>query len=143
MPTGRTVPQALREALRLRMADYETNDDGFALNDDIWRFSGHVNPHTDDQTSDMAVVGFVFDADGHKLVHGDQALELRIGDLYVLDPLERHGVLAPHHLSTLTLFIKPVRIEELRRLDPAGFADRALDEADRLLHQPLPRNEGL
>lgn len=143
MATGLTVPLALREALRLRMADYDVDDDGFALSGDFWRFSGHVNPHTDDQTADMAIVGFVLDADGHKLVHGDQALELRIGDIYVLNPLERHGVLAPHHLSTLTLFIQPVKIDDLKRFDPAGFGNRALDEADKLVRQPPPANEML
>lgn len=143
LPSGRTVSLALREALRLRMADYDVDEDGFALSGDFWRFSGHVNPHVDDQTSDMAIVGFILDADGHKLVHGDQALELRIGDIYVLNPLERHGVLAPHHLSTLTLFIQPVKIDDLKRFDPAGFADRALAEADSLVRQPPPPNEML
>lgn len=143
MATGLTVPLALREALRLRMADYDVDDDGFALSGDFWRFSGHVNPHVDDQTSDVAIVGFVLDADGHKLVHADQALELRIGDIYVLDPLERHGVLAPHHLSTLTLFIQPVKIDDLKRFDPASFGNRALDEADKLVRQPPPPNDML
>lgn len=48
------------------MADYDIDDDGFAVSEQIWRFSGHVNPHTDDQTSDYVIVGFVFDANGHK-----------------------------------------------------------------------------
>lgn len=125
------------------MADYDVDDEGFALSGDFWRFSGHVNPHVDDQTSDTAIVGFILDADGHKLVHGDQALELRIGDIYVLNPLERHGVLAPHHLSTLTLFIQPVKIDTLKRFDPAAFAERALAEADSLVRQPPPANEML
>lgn len=143
MPTGLTVPLALREALRLRMADYDVDDEGFALSGDLWRFSGHVNPHVDDQSSNVAIVGFILDADGHKLVHADQALELRVGDIYVLDPLERHGVLAPHHLSTLTLFIQPVKIDDLKRFDPAGFAERALTEADKLVRQPPPENDML
>lgn len=143
MPTGRGVSLALREALRLRMADYDVDEDGFALSGDLWRFHGHVNPHVDDQTADTAIVGFILDADGHKLVHGDQALELRIGDIYVLNPLERHGVLAPHYQSTLTLFIQPVRIETLRRFDPAAFADQALAEADKLVRQPPPVNDML
>lgn len=143
MPTGRVVPYALREALRLRLADYDVDEDGFALSGDLWRFCGHVNPHVDDQSADHAIVGFILDADGHKLVHGDQALELRIGDIYVLNPLERHGVLAPHHQSTLTLFIQPVRIETLRRFDPAAFADKALAEADKLVRQPPPANDML
>lgn len=143
LSTGLTVSLALREALRLRMADYDVDDEGFALSGDLWRFSGHVNPHVDDQTSDIAIVGLILDADGHKLVHGDQALELRIGDIYVLNPLERHGVLAPHHLSTLTLFIQPVKIDDLKRFDPAGFGSRALAEADKLVRQPPPANEML
>ena len=143
MPTGRAVPYALREGLRLRMADYDVDEEGFALSGNLWRFCGHVNPHTDDQSADMAIVGFILDADGHKLVHGDQALELRVGDIYVLNPLERHGVLAPTHLSTLTLFIQPVKIDALRRFDPAAFADQALAEADKLVRQPPPANEML
>lgn len=138
LPTGRVVPYALREALRLRLADYNVDEDGFALSGDLWRFWGHVNPHVDDQSENHAIVGFVLDAEGHKLVHGDQALELRIGDIYHLNPLERHGVLAPHDRATLTLYIKPVKIETLRRFDIAAFADLAIAEADKLVRQPPP-----
>lgn len=143
MPTGRVVSYALREALRLRLADYDWDENGFALSGDLWRFCGHVNPHTDDQSADTAIVGFILDADGHRLIHGDQALVLRIGDIYILDPMVSHGVLAPHYQSVLTLFIQPVSIDSLRRFDPAAFADKALAEADKLVRQPPPPNEML
>jgi hypothetical protein len=43
----------------------------------------------------------------------------------------------------LTLFIQPVKIDDLKRFDPAGFGNRALDEADKLVRQPPPANEML
>lgn len=141
--TALEPPHVLKEALRLRMADYDIDDDGFAVSEQIWRFSRHVNPHTDDQTSDYVIVGFVFDANGHKLVHGDQALVLNPGDIYVLNPLERHGVLAPDHMATLTLYIQPMKSDKAEDLVPALFAMEAIRAAEQLVKSPPPANEML
>lgn len=143
IPTALEAPHVLKEALRLRMADYDIDDDGFAVSEQIWRFSGHVNPHVDDQSPDWLIVGYVFDANGHKLVHGDQALVLNPGDLYVLNPLERHGVLAPDHMATLTLYIQPMKAHKVEDLVPAYFAMEAIRAAEKLVCSPPPANEML
>lgn len=143
LPTGILPSQELRDALRLRMADYEQDEDGFALSGAIWRFWGHVNPHIDDLPATKLVVGFVLDADGHKLVHGDQAILLNVGDVYVLNPVEQHGVLALGHQSTLTLFIGSETDESLRKFDALDFARRAVHAAQSLVRSPPPANDCL
>lgn len=134
-------PMELRDALRLREADYQFNEDGFSLSGDIWRFWGHVNPHTDDLSMDDLVIGYVLDANEHTLVHGDQALPLAVGTIYLLDPHVRHGVLGPDRQSVLTCYISNRRIADRCKIDWDAFADEALEAAWALVRSPPPNNE--
>lgn len=137
-------PMELRNALRLREADYQFNEDGFSLSGDIWRFQGHVNPHTDDLSMDDLVIGYVLDAGsvhgGHTLVHGDQALPLDVGTIYLLDPHQKHGVLGPDHMAVLTCYISNRKIIDRCRIDWDKFADEALAAAWALAKSPPPDN---
>lgn len=135
---GRTVPMWLRDALRVREPDYNMQEDGYALNGNIWRWWGHVEPHIDDLRSDELVLGYVLEAHGHKLVHGDQALTLEPGFCYVLDPHEKHGVLAPDRSGVLCCYVRSRPIAQRHKIDYEQFADEALAMAEALVTSPVP-----
>lgn len=133
-------PMELRDALRLREADYQFDENGFSLSGDIWRFWGHVDPHTDDLGMDDLVIGYVLDANEHTLVHGDQALPLETGTIYMLDPHQKHGVLASYRQSVLTCYISNRPIKDRCKIDWDKFADEALKAAWDLVRSAPPDN---
>lgn len=130
----------LREAVRLREASYEHDEDGHSLSGAIWRWWGHVLPHTDDLGMDELVLGYVLDAHGHTLVHGDQALPLDVGTIYVLDPHVRHGVLGSDNTGVLCCYISSRKIKDRCRIDWDAFAEEALGAARSLVASPPPDN---
>lgn len=138
-------PMVLRDGLRLRQPSYEFDEDGFSLSGDIWRWRGHVNPHTDDLGMDELVIGYVLDAGSphgkHTLVHGDQALPLEPGTIYLLDPHVRHGVLGPDHTAVLTCYIGSRKIVDRYRINWDKFAEEALKAAWALVQSLPPDNE--
>lgn len=77
---------------------------------------GPVPPHTDDHpgTEGRMVVGLVLRSDGH-ILHTDQCpagLPLQAGDLYIIDPRDRHSTTCPSDDAQL---IFTVYIMELDR----------------------------
>lgn len=133
-------PMELREAMRCREASYEFDEDGHSLSGAIWRWQGHVLPHTDDLGMEELVLGYVLDANGHTLVHGDQALPLKPGTIYLLDPHVRHGVLGSDNSSVLCCYISSRKIKDRCRIDWDQFAEEALAAAWKLSKSPLPDN---
>lgn len=134
-------PLALRDLLSRREPSYEFDENGFSLSGDIWRWEGHVTPHTYDLGMDELVIGYVLAAHGHTLVHGDQALPLEAGTIYLLDPHQKHGVLGADHTGILCCYIQSRPIRDRCKIDWDKFADEALKAAWALVQSPPPDNE--
>ena len=135
-----TPPEDLVQALRVREPDWDINKDGLALADQFWRWHGHVEPHTDDVDSDDLILGYVFDAHGHWLVQDGKALTLQPGSVYLLDPHQRHGVLAPDRSGYLICRVTSISFAQRNKLDLDPFIHTSIRQAWDLVRSPIPEN---
>lgn len=131
-----------RHALLHRESDYNIDDDGHALSNEVWCWRGGVNLHRDDMLSSELVMGMVLETGPKmKLVHGDRAFDLRVGSVYVIDPYTDHGVISWSgddplicYLTTIKFADRPGDVE----VPLAAFRRKALNAAMLLVNQPPP-----